>query len=121
MAKKSFGHQVRDARLRSGSSQAKLAEEVGISRTYLSRIERGDALNLSWQVKTKLAETLGIFAEDESPEDLPPGLDAFAKQYDLPPDDIAMLSRLEFRGRRPRSREQWKVLYNVIKIVIVEE
>ena len=121
MAKKPFGKQVRDARKRSGTIQAKLANKAGISRTYLSRIERGDAINLSWKVKTKLVEILGISAEDESPEVLPPGLDAFAKKYDLPPDDIAMLSRLEYRGMRPRSMEQWKVLYQVIKSVIVEE
>ncbi|MBK8129252.1 MAG: helix-turn-helix transcriptional regulator [bacterium] len=54
---------MREKRQLEGRSQADLAREVGISRNYLSQIERGEAVNLSWQVKKKLADTLGISVE----------------------------------------------------------
>ncbi len=121
MEAKTFADRVNEARMRSGKSQAKLADEAGISRNYLSQIERGEAQNLSWQVKTNLAEVLGISAEDEDPEELPLGLKEFTEEYKLQPDDIAMLARLEYRGKKPTTPEQWKFLYKVIKSVIVEE
>lgn len=118
-----FGERVREERARLGWSQAKLAEEVGISRNYLSQIERGEARNLSWQVKKTLAQKLGILIEEttEPLDNLPPGLETFASEAKLPPDDIAMLARLEYRGQKPETAEQWKILYKIIKSVIVDE
>jgi transcriptional regulator with XRE-family HTH domain len=42
-----FGKQVRERRTEEKLSQEKLAQAVGISRNYLSQIERGQATNLS--------------------------------------------------------------------------
>lgn len=121
-----FGERVRQERTKLGWSQAKLAEEVSISRNYLSEIERGEASNLSWQVKNTLAQKLGILLEEAvKPPDLlmnlPPGLEQFASESGLPADDIAMLARLQYRGQKPKTAEQWKILYKVIKSVIVDE
>ena len=124
--KENFGMRVQEKRQEEGMSQAELAEKAGISRNYLSQIERGEAVNLSWQVKKKLADTLGIAIEkapDEAAmlDDLPPGLKTFAEDKGLPEADILMLARLEYRGQKPRAAEQWKVLYNIIKTVILDE
>ena len=121
-----FGLRVREKRYEEGMSQAELAERVGISRNYLSQIERGEAVNLSWQVKKGLADRLGIAIEKGADEaavldNLPPGLAAFAEAKGLPEADILMLARLEYRGQRPTTAEQWKVLYAVIKTVILDE
>ena len=121
-----FGQRVREKRQLEGRSQADLAGEVGISRNYLSQIERGEAVNLSWQVKKKLADTLGISVEktlNESAvlDNLPPGLKEFATDKGLPETDILMLARLEYRGQQPKTPDQWKVLYNIIKTVILDE
>ena len=124
--KESFGIRVREKRQEEGMSQAMLAEKAGISRNYLSQIERGEAVNLSWLVKKQLADRLGIAIEkapDEAAmlDNLPPGLRAFAEDKGLPEADILMLARLEYRGQKPTTAEQWKVLYNIIRTVILDE
>ena len=123
---KSFGQRVREKRLAEGKSQAEVDEIAKISRNYLSLIEREEAINLSWQVKKKLADALGILIEDETNpsvalENLPPGLADFAQEKNLPEADVLMLARLQYRGQQPTSSEQWRVLYNVIKTIIVDE
>ena len=121
-----FGQRVRQKRLDEGKRQADLAEEVGISRNYLSQIEREEAQNLSWQVKKKLAEALGIAIEEDVDtatilNNLPPGLKEFAREKNLPEADILMLARLEYRGQQPTTSDQWRILYNIIKTVILDE
>ena len=117
-----FGKKVRDRRRDEQLSQAELAEKVGISRNYLSQIERGQAINLSWQVMERLTSVLGL---KENPTDtpkalaeLPPSLAAFAQTADLPPDDVLMLARLKYRGQQPTTPEKWELLYNVIKMTV---
>jgi transcriptional regulator with XRE-family HTH domain len=116
-----FGERVREQRLQEGLSQAELAEKVGISRTYLSEIERGVATNLSWKVVGRLTAELGLPVEkqggaEDSMENLPPGLAEFAKAKGLPPQDILMLARLKFRGKQPTTPDKWELLYNVIEM-----
>lgn len=38
----SLGHAIRHYRLQAGLTQAELADQVGIDRAYLSRLENGD-------------------------------------------------------------------------------
>ena len=121
-----FGVKVRQRRCEEGWSQEKLAQAVGISRNYLSQIERGKATNLSWQVMNRLTATLGL-QEDASHHSatsldekmaLPPSLVAFAQKAGLPTDDVLMLARLKYRGQQPTTPEKWELLYNVIKMTV---
>jgi transcriptional regulator with XRE-family HTH domain len=117
----SFGLQVRDRRRQEKLSQTDLADQVGISRNYLSQIERGQATNLSWQVRDKLTSILGL--KDAVPvlteaDTLPPGLLAFAESAQLPPDDIQMLAGLKYRGKQPDTPDKWELLYSVIKMTV---
>lgn len=117
-----FAKQVRDRRRQEGLSQAALAEQVGISRNYLSQIERGKATNLSWQVRQSLVDQLGIAASDSvasgTAASLPEGLEAFAEKAQLPQDDVLMLARLKYRGKQPTTPDKWELLYNVIKMTV---
>jgi transcriptional regulator with XRE-family HTH domain len=126
-----FGTKVRQRRREEGWSQERLAQAVGISRNYLSQIERGKATNLSWQVMERLTSTLGLKtlglkeetgAGPNSPIDgmidLPASLVAFAEKVGLPPDDVQMLARLKYRGQQPTTPEKWELLYNVIKMTV---
>lgn len=118
-----FGKKVRDRRLQEGLSQEELAQKVGISRNYLSQIERGQSTNLSWQVMERLTSTLGLQGEQQPrPEidlgELPPSLATFAQTAQLPTDDVLMLARLKYRGQQPTSPEKWELLYNVIKMTV---
>lgn len=122
-----FGAKIRQRRSEEGWSQEKLAQTVGISRNYLSQIERGKATNLSWQVRDRLTAVLGLKEEpssesgtttDAAMSHLPPSLIAFAEKADLPTDDVLMLARLKYRGQQPTTPEKWELLYNVIKMTV---
>ncbi len=114
-----FGAVVRDRRRAEKLSQVELAERVEISRNYLSQIERGEATNLSWQVRNRLCDVLGI-QEETSREggNLPESLQVFATRSKLPPDDVQMLANLKYRGKQPDTPEKWEMLYNVIKVAV---
>jgi transcriptional regulator with XRE-family HTH domain len=114
-----FGAVVRDRRRAEKLSQGELAEKVEISRNYLSQIERGEATNLSWQVRRRLCDVLGI-QESASHEggSLPESLQIFATRSKLPPDDVQMLANLKYRGKQPDTPEKWEMLYNVIKVAV---
>ncbi len=117
-----FAKKVRDRRQQEKLSQQELADRVGISRNYLSQIERGQAKNLSWQLVEKLTSILGIKDEatdkQEDLADIPPSLAEFAKKAGLPTDDTIMLARLKYRGQQPTTPEKWELLYNVIKMTV---
>ena len=111
-----FGDRVRERREAEGLSQEELAQEVGLSRNYLSQIERGRATNLSFEVVRRISERLGLpVHEGAGPGSVPESLRRFADEAGLPPADVAMLARIEYRGRRPETPEQWRVLYSTIK------
>ncbi|MDJ0708514.1 MAG: helix-turn-helix transcriptional regulator [Leptolyngbyaceae cyanobacterium MO_188.B28] len=121
-----FGARVRKRRGEEGLSQEKLAQAIGISRNYLSQIERGKATNLSWQVMNRLTAVLGMQEEQvgdstatiDQRMEFPPSLVAFAQKAELPTDDVLMLARLKYRGQQPTTPEKWELLYNVIKMTV---
>ena len=118
-----FGQAVKARRKEEKMSQQVLAEKVGISRNYLSQIERGQSTNLSWQLRQRLTEVLGLQEDDaagatDAADDVPPSLKEFAQTANLPPDDVAMLAKLQYRGQQPTTPEKWELLYNVIKVTI---
>jgi transcriptional regulator with XRE-family HTH domain len=57
-----FGKRVRELRLEKGWSQEELADKVGLHRTYVGAIERGEQ-NTSIDNIAKLAKTLGVSLE----------------------------------------------------------
>ncbi len=56
-----LGRAIRTARERAGISQEDFAGAAGIDRTYISRIEQGQA-NLSWEIIRRVARGLGVKA-----------------------------------------------------------
>lgn len=121
MDMQSFGQRVRTRRSDEGWSQEELAEKIGISRNYLSQIERGVANNLSWRLVERVTTVLGlgpseIFGLQQQWEGLPPGLSEFASKADLPPRDVEMLSQIRYRGDQPTTPQEWELLYNAIKV-----
>jgi transcriptional regulator with XRE-family HTH domain len=116
-----FGRKVRDRREEEGWNQEEMAEKAGISRNYLSQIERGVASNLSWQVVERLVTTLGLRSADVLDDQpgwggLPPSLNEFARKVNLPAGDVEMLARIRYRGKQPSTPEEWQLLYNAIRV-----
>ncbi|WP_230117354.1 helix-turn-helix transcriptional regulator [Arthrobacter sp. Bi83] len=63
---KGFGRAIQAARLDRGWSQEQLAEEAGVSRPTVSRVELGD--DPSMRTARKLAKALGLTLNLSSPE-----------------------------------------------------
>jgi transcriptional regulator with XRE-family HTH domain len=56
---RTLGQNVRRIRLDRGLSQEELADELGVHRTYMGGVERGER-NLTLQSVERLAEGLGL-------------------------------------------------------------
>jgi transcriptional regulator with XRE-family HTH domain len=110
-----YGNRVRQRRVEENLSQEALSCQVGISRVYLSQIERGLATNLSLEIVNKLCERLGLHLGDvDGSDELPAGLAALRKKLKLPEADVKMLLAVQYRGKTPHTVEQWETIYNII-------
>lgn len=61
------GERVREARKRAGLSQAKLAASIGVTEHTVYRWERGSVQRLDYGTVQRLAERLGVDAEEIHP------------------------------------------------------
>lgn len=134
--------QLRELKLLSISAVAARAE---ISKSYLAKLERGEVDNPGLKTLQVIATALDVTladlltpADEPSPApssqsavdladfertlaDLPVQLrefvDAKKREGDeLPADVIRSLAGVQFRGRRPRTREEWQFLYEAIRL-----
>jgi transcriptional regulator with XRE-family HTH domain len=113
---------VRRLRTDKGLSLTQLAEQAGVSKSYLSAVENGTGTRPGAAVLHQLATALGVTLGDvlgravqAHPEhDIPPSLQEFAKRSRLPEADIQMLAGIKFRGEAPRPADRWQFIYNAI-------
>jgi transcriptional regulator with XRE-family HTH domain len=117
---------LRAERKRSGLSLARLAEETGMSKTYLLRLETDDDANPSLDVLTRVASALDVtvadllgapatrFVADEA--DVPPSLRVFADQEGLSPSEFEQLASIRWRkGEVPETAERWQFILNSLR------
>jgi transcriptional regulator with XRE-family HTH domain len=103
----------------------------GVSKGYLSQLERGEATNPSVDAAQKIAVGLGVHVSEllgeqppaAGPHKLPKGLKEFlnkaaAAGSPLPDQDVSMLLGIRYRGRRPKSAEDWALLYDLIRRIV---
>jgi XRE family transcriptional regulator of biofilm formation len=67
------GKQIKKLRIQKEYSITELAEKAGVSKSYLSYIERGIQENPSLHVLSRLANTLGVSPEELMGEASPAG------------------------------------------------
>lgn len=60
---KNFGQEIQKLRVAKGLSQEKLAHEIGVHRTYIGFIERGER-NPTLYTIFKIAQVLGLKLKD---------------------------------------------------------
>jgi transcriptional regulator with XRE-family HTH domain len=127
MDAKELGRQVLLKRKEKGWSQEELGQMAGISRNYVSQIERGEADSISIKVINKLAIALGVspaeLGESSSPSPvmIPPSLRELGLQYDLSYEVIDKLANIPRRGKEPRTVSDWRALYDAISPFIGDD
>jgi transcriptional regulator with XRE-family HTH domain len=118
MDAKELGRQVLTKRKEKELSQEDLGNLAGISRNYVSLIERGEAHNISMKVINQLAVALGASPAELTGETswvmIPPTLREYGIQNNMPYEVIDTLANIPRRGKEPKSIKEWQDLYNAI-------
>lgn len=111
-------------------SLSELHRRSGVAKGYLSEI-----LNETSETRRKpSAETLydigialGVSVGDllgktlPSPDDMnswPPGLAAYVRDNNVPPEDARMLAGIRARGRTPITAEDWRHIHRTIQMYL---
>ena len=127
-----IGENVKKYRLMKSLTLPALATQAGVSKAFLWEIESGGAKRPGAEILYRIAEALGVTiahllgkhaeaADGEGLEpDVNPGLAKFIKERKragtpLDPEEIKSLSYVQLRGGRPRTKEQWALVYGLLK------
>ena len=136
-----LGNRLQHLRELKGLSLSALSEIAGISKSYLAKLERGEVENPGLQTLQSIAGALDTTLGDllagpgEQPDrsrvseigefellldSLPPGLRDFIEQRSrrgdrLPADVVRSLARIQFRGKRPETAEDWEFICSAIE------
>ena len=122
----SLGARIRRLRGEQGLSLSELARLSGVSKGYLSQVERSPDARPSAATIFAVARALGTsvadlfdgtsdVAEMDADSELPSGLAELAEEAGLPPADLKMLSRIRYRGTAPRTKDDWRFVYESIR------
>lgn len=123
----SFGQRLRWQREERGLSLDQLASRAGISRAYLWKLEKKPDANPSIDLVDRLAEALSITSSEligddrKTPEgqpSIPAPLQELQQQRKLADAEVEDLARIQFRGRRPATSEDWELLYLQLRRIL---
>lgn len=106
-----------------------VGEKTQLSVSHLSDIERGrtrpslDTLEvLAACYGISLADLMaGVSPTAVSCDNYPAGLAALVEHAEVIPEWADTLSRVEFRGKRPTSTDEWRMLYLYLKTMLDRE
>jgi transcriptional regulator with XRE-family HTH domain len=120
-----LGAEIKRRREEQGLSLSDLARLAGVSKGYLSQIESEAATRPSAQTLIKVARALGtslgeLLGDQEAPGaepevEVPESLTEFADEEQLPEAEVQMLARIRYRGRAPRTADDWRFIYESIR------
>lgn len=153
------GARIALLREKSGMSLGDLGEATGTAKSYLSKLEKGESLNVGLATLASVAEALGVTVRDllprpgareessaipeggsslgatgpesETPaneevrfemiiESIPAPLREFLdeesdKGAPVPEDAVRSLAVLKLRGKRPESKDDYRLLYQLLR------
>jgi transcriptional regulator with XRE-family HTH domain len=109
-----WGERIHERRQALRWSLADLAKQTGLSRAYLSALERGRSKRPSAETVKRLEASLGPLTRVEPSVEPSPGLAALAAEQGLPTQDVADLAGLRIRGRQPQTKERWSFIYQAL-------
>jgi len=121
-----LGERLRALRKNRGLTLTQLARRSRVSKAYLSQLENEQFSNPSSEVVIKLCSTLGVSIDEilglksmpvtiASQTAVPLHLRALAREERLDDEDVAMLSRISYKGRQPTSIDGWRNLLQAIR------
>lgn len=92
-----------------------MSKRSGVSRAYISAIERGKGKRPGADIVRRLEAVLGVTGPETDPAaEAPPGLEEVARELNLDSDEVAFLSGLRIRGQQPRTKERWDFIYKAM-------
>ena len=135
----SLSQKIKQLRGKKGFSLGKLAETAGVSKAYLSQLENSVSKQPSAEILFKIASALGttiadlldkpvrvhstdflVLQEDEIPYGLRRLIDERGEALDIREEDVKMLMNIQYRGKQPKSVEEWEHVLRTIRIVVGE-
>lgn len=118
---------LREIRQKRGVTLLQVAEAVSLSVSYLSDLERGRA-KPSFDTLERLSAFYKMSVTDlvsgiegwgtRSTEGLAPGLLALLKKNEIDERTAQDLNRIELRGKRPQTEEDWRILYQNLRYIM---
>ena len=115
MGRQLLGPRIREARTARHWSLADVAGRTGLSRAYISALERGHSKRPGADVMRRLEDLLGPLGDTPARvEGLPPGLLTLATERSVPAAELQLLANLRIRGRQPISPERWRFIYDAL-------
>jgi transcriptional regulator with XRE-family HTH domain len=120
------GEQIRREREKAGLSVARLAENAGLSKAYLVKIENGTT-NPSLGVLGQIADALQVTIADlvggptvrfdVEDVEVPSSLRAFADEAKLTSAEVRTLASIRWRrGEEPRTPERWRFIFHSLRL-----
>jgi transcriptional regulator with XRE-family HTH domain len=127
-----IGSNVKKYREMRGLSLPDLAARAGVSKAFLWEIESGKSRRPGAEVLLRIAEALNVaITELLGRPGVPPagpglvpqindGLRAFINERKvqgrpLEPEEVESLSYVQLKGGRPTTKEQWALVYGMLK------
>ena len=124
-----IGQRIKRFREAQGISLAELARKADISKGYLHSLENQAPANPTLDTLKRVADALDLTIADLIgapkvraifPETLPLGLEELVKELKaegtpLEPQTIASLASMRYRGKAPKTKDDFKMLLYVLK------
>lgn len=121
-----MGQEIKRRREEQGLSLTDLARLAGVSKGYLSEIENNPSarpsaatlFKIASALGTSVGELLGKGGSDTQPVnlDIPESLREFAEEANLPDAEIRMLAGIRYRGKPPKTVDDWRYIYESIRL-----
>jgi transcriptional regulator with XRE-family HTH domain len=118
---------LREVRQKRGVTLLQVAEAVKLSVSYLSDLERGRT-KPSLDTLERLAAYYEMSVADlvsgiegwgtHSIEGLAPGIIALLEKKEIDEREAQDLNRIELRGKRPQTEEEWRILYQNLQFIM---
>lgn len=128
----SLARRIEDARKQAGLTLDQLANQAGVSKTYVWELENDEKeekkpsadvlLRIANALKTTIAELMGLptVQADDRKVEISKSLREFCEWMEktdrkLSDDEVRDLAAMRFRGGQPKSRDDWDDLYRTLK------